>query len=78
MKGRMPEQHYRLLENMYHGAPTNRYYSPRLTVSHGAAEVRVAVKPDFLHSGHAVHGSVYFKCLDDATCESSACFLASR
>ncbi len=65
--GRMPEQHYRLLEQMYHNAPTNRYYYPVLIVSHAAAEVRVPVRPEFMHSGHAVHGSVYFKCLDDAT-----------
>jgi hypothetical protein len=24
------------------------------------------VRPDFFHAAHAVHGSVYFKALDDA------------
>ena len=60
------DEHYRKLERMYAGAPINEYYRPTLTVSEGAAEVVIAVRPDFFHAAHAVHGSVYFKALDDA------------
>ena len=60
------DEHYRRLERMYAGAPINEYYRPVLTVSEGAAEVVIPVRPDFFHAAHAVHGSVYFKALDDA------------
>ena len=63
----VPEEHFRKLERMYHqAAPINRFYSPTLTVSHGAAELCIPVRPEFFHAAHAVHGSVYFKALDDA------------
>lgn len=65
-------EHHRKLERLYHDAPTNVYYQPRLSVSEGRAEIRMAVKPDFFHAADAVHGSVYFKALDDA------CFFAAN
>jgi len=58
--------HYRKLERMYRGAPTNRYYEPEVSVGAGAATIRIRVKEDFFHAVDAVHGSVYFKALDDA------------
>jgi uncharacterized protein (TIGR00369 family) len=60
------EAHYRALEGMYLTASTNDYYKPTITVHRGRCEVSVEVRPDFFHSGGAVHGSVYFKLLDDA------------
>ena len=60
------EIHFRKLERMYASAPTNEYYHPTLRVSEGQAEVTIEVRPDFFHAAHAVHGSVYFKALDDA------------
>ena len=60
------DEHYRTLERMYAGAPVNEYYRPVLTVSEGAAEVLIPVRREFFHAAHAVHGSVYFKALDDA------------
>lgn len=59
-------EHFRRLERMYAGAPTNRYYEPVMRVSEGAAEIDIRVKRDFFHAAGAVHGSVYFKALDDA------------
>ena len=61
-----PEEHYRRLERMYAGAPTNRYYAPELRVSEGQAQITIPIRPDFFHSAGAIHGSVYFKILDDA------------
>ncbi len=58
--------HLKKLENMYRCAPTNQYYNPDIRIGDGIAEVVFPVKPDFFHSGNAVHGSVYFKALDDA------------
>ena len=60
------EEHFRKLERMYATAPINRYFEPKLTVSNGAAELVIPIRPDFFHAAHAVHGSVYFKALDDA------------
>ena len=60
------DEHFRKLENMYADAPCNAHFAPRLTVSEGTAEVVLAVREDFYHAAGAVHGSVYFKALDDA------------
>ena len=59
-------EHYRKLERMYVSGPVNEYYAPRMQVSKGSAEVVIRVRPDFFHAAGAVHGSVYFKALDDA------------
>ena len=61
------DEHYRRLERMYLAAPANEYFRPEIRIEEGAAEVRIAVRPDFFHAANAVHGSVYFKLLDDAT-----------
>jgi uncharacterized protein (TIGR00369 family) len=61
-----PDEHFRKLERMYHDAPINRFYEPHLNVGPGSAEIRLKIKPDFFHAASAVHGSVYFKLLDDA------------
>jgi uncharacterized protein (TIGR00369 family) len=61
------EDHYRKLERMFQGAPINRFFAPVLRiVDEGRAEITIPIKPDFLHAANAVHGSVYFKALDDA------------
>jgi uncharacterized protein (TIGR00369 family) len=60
------EEHFRKLERMYGRALCNEYYSPRLNISEGAAEVVIPVREKFHHVLGAVHGSVYFKALDDA------------
>ena len=62
----MSEEHFRKLERMYASAPVNEYFRPVLTVAEGTAEVVIPVRPDFFHAAKAVHGSIYFKALDDA------------
>jgi len=61
------DEHHRRLERMYLSAPANDYFRPEIRIAEGRAEVRLAVRPDFFHAASAVHGSVYFKLLDDAT-----------
>ena len=61
------DDHFRRLERMYLAAPANEYFRPEIQIDDGTAEVRLAVRPDFFHAASAVHGSVYFKLLDDAT-----------
>ena len=60
------EEHFRKLERMYAGAPINEFYTPRLTVGEGVSELSMTVRREFFHAAPAVHGSVYFKALDDA------------
>jgi uncharacterized protein (TIGR00369 family) len=59
-------EHFRRLERAYRAARCNEYYRPDLTITEGAAEVSVEVDERFFHAANAVHGSVYFKLLDDA------------
>ena len=61
------DEHYRRLERMYVAAPANEYFRPEIRIGEGTAEVRIAVRTDFFHAASAVHGSVYFKLLDDST-----------
>jgi len=51
---------------MYLSAPINEFFRPTITVTDGRAEVMLEVRPGFHHAAHALHGSVYFKSLDDA------------
>jgi uncharacterized protein (TIGR00369 family) len=64
----MNESHFQNLENVYHSAKINRipYKGMTLKVSEGTAELTYSVSPDFFHKMEALHGSVYFKMLDDA------------
>lgn len=62
----MNDQHYRKLERMYASAPINQHFRPVLTVGDAVAEVAIPVRPEFFHAANAVHGSIYFKAMDDA------------
>ena len=62
----MNQTHYRSLENMYLAAPINTIFPPRITIGNGDAEIEIDIKPEYHHTAGAVHGSVYFKLLDDA------------
>ena len=62
----MREEHFRRLERMYLSAPCNEIYAPRISISEGAAEVGFEVGPHLHHAARAVHGSSYFKAMDDA------------
>jgi uncharacterized protein (TIGR00369 family) len=63
--------HHRKLENMYLGAPINQLYRPAIRIGDGTAEIVLPVSEAFFHAAGALHGSVYFKALDDA------CFFAA-
>lgn len=61
-----PESHFRKLEHLYAGAPINDFYRPVLKISAGRAELEIEIGNRMHHAAAAVHGSVYFKALDDA------------
>lgn len=58
--------HWQRLVHMYETAPVNRYFEPRLELGNGTARLRMPVKDSSFHAGGSLHGSVYFKMLDDA------------
>ena len=58
--------HNRKLERMYLTAPVNELYRPTIEISNGQATVEFAVRHEFFHAAGALHGSVYFKALDDS------------
>ena len=60
------QEHYRRLESMYQAAPFNDIFKPVMTVSDGEAVIDIQLSENYHHAAGAVHGSVYFKMLDDA------------
>ena len=60
------DRHFVALQNMYLAAPINEFYGPSIEVSDSEATIEIEVSNKLLHSAGAVHGSVYFKMLDDA------------
>jgi len=64
----MNQAHFEKLEELYHTAKINRipYKNMKLSVSAREAMLTYPVSSDFFHKMEALHGSVYFKMLDDA------------
>ncbi len=60
------DRHFLALENMYLAAPINEFYHPKIDVSEAQATIEMEVSERFFHAVAAVHGSIYFKMLDDA------------
>ena len=58
--------HFSCLQNMYLAAPINTIYQPDIIISNARAEIEIELSSKYFHSAGAVHGSVYFKMLDDA------------
>ena len=63
----MPKDpHFSALEQMYLAAPINEIYRPRVEIAEGTATVAIDIRQQYFHAAGAVHGSVYFKMLDDS------------
>ncbi|WP_234953697.1 PaaI family thioesterase [Halosegnis longus] len=58
--------HYEKLERMYLSSPTSQDYDADIDITEGEATVTVPVQEKQFHAAGGVHGSVYFKLLDDA------------
>ncbi len=61
-------EHYRKLEHMYLNAPFNiqMYETTTCSISFEKAEIGLTISDKYFHALGAIHGSVYFKLLDDA------------
>ena len=64
----MNEQHFRKLERMYLNANMNTHIYDTTTalISEGKTEISLEISEKYFHALGAIHGSVYFKLLDDA------------
>lgn len=65
----MKDEHFIKLEQMYLGgkATINDFYEGiDLKVFDGRTEMSLQVDPKYFHAASSLHGSVYFKLLDDA------------
>ncbi len=62
----MNEMHFNRLINMYNSAPINQYFNPKIEISLGKSLITIQVSENLHHSAKTLHGSVYFKMLDDA------------
>lgn len=59
--------HHRKLEKIYLEAPVQQIYPGiQIQISEGYSQITLPVHPAYFHAGRAVHGSVYFRLLDDA------------
>jgi uncharacterized protein (TIGR00369 family) len=62
----MTEQHFRNLEELYVTAPINALDKPEIQVSNKECRITAPVLKELYHGGGSLHGSVYFKMLDDS------------
>jgi uncharacterized protein (TIGR00369 family) len=64
----MDQEHFLKLEKMYLGANVNQqiFDSSKIRVRNGLAEISLNIEDKYFHALGAIHGSVYFKLLDDA------------
>jgi uncharacterized protein (TIGR00369 family) len=58
--------HFESLVRMHNAVKINEFYNPKLLISEGAAEIEIELTDKYHHAAGGVHGSVYFKMLDDA------------
>lgn len=60
--------HFEKLERMFNSAKLNTeiYCGSQLKIQHRKATISFTISDKFFHSLNAMHGSVYFKMLDDA------------
>jgi uncharacterized protein (TIGR00369 family) len=59
--------HHRALESLYRSAPINHAFPSELEIiEDGFARIRYHVSADHYHAAGALHGTAYFKMLDDA------------
>lgn len=59
-------KHYAKLEKMYNSLPINKMLQCSVKISKEQATVTIIIKEDFYHAAKAVHGSFYFKAMDDS------------
>ena len=73
------EAHFRALESLYDAAPINRLFDSRMEiVAPGEARIHFTVAESFFHAAGALHGTAYFKMLDDAAFYAANSLVSDR
>ena len=64
----MKNSHFKKLEKIYLNAKVNKeiYSNTEIIIQKNYSEIKMPIKKDYFHALDAIHGSVYFKMLDDA------------
>ncbi|MHA6769287.1 PaaI family thioesterase [Sphingobium ummariense] len=71
--------HFRALENLYRSAPINRLFRSELVIPEaGRSIIEFDVDESQFHAAGAVHGTVYFKMLDDAAFYAANSLVSDR
>lgn len=71
--------HFRALERLYAEAPINQLFKSRLEIAEaGKAKIFFDVDERYYHAAGAVHGTTYFKMLDDAAFYASNSLVSDR
>jgi uncharacterized protein (TIGR00369 family) len=71
--------HFRALERLYSSAPINTLFPSRLSIcAAGESRIEFDVTPDFFHAAGAVHGTTYFKMMDDAAFYAANSLVSDR
>ncbi len=61
------EAHLRALEALYASAPINDHFRSTLELPEpGKSRIRFDLRREYFHAAEAVHGTLYFKMMDDA------------
>lgn len=73
------QEHFRAMERLYAEAPINRLFDSRLEIPEaGRASIFFDVDDRYYHAAGAVHGTAYFKMLDDAAFYAANSLVSDR
>jgi uncharacterized protein (TIGR00369 family) len=79
VSGSGADAHFRALEALYAAAPINKLFESRLEIENeGSARIRFTVDERYFHAGGALHGTSYFKMLDDAAFYAANSLVSDR
>lgn len=71
--------HFRALEQLYDSAPVNSLFQSALEVTGpGSARITFEANEAYFHAAGAIHGTLYFKMLDDAAFYAANSLVSDR
>ncbi len=71
--------HFRALEHLYTSAPVNSLFESTLEVTApGCARITFDAREAYYHAAGAIHGTLYFKMLDDAAFYAANSLVSDR
>lgn len=71
--------HFRALEHLYQSAPINKLFRSELVITEaGHSVIEFDVDESQFHAAGAIHGTVYFKMLDDAAFYAANSLVSDR